>query len=95
MACFGKFDLLSTLASHHYSSASLLPMAGPKPAAKAAPSRSVQSITKSLWNSYEERTSTRLKFIDAYLLFIMLSGILQFVYCILVTDFPFNAFLAG
>lgn len=25
----------------------------------------------------------------------MLSGIVQFVYCILVSDFPYNAFLAG
>jgi len=25
----------------------------------------------------------------------MLSGVIQFIYCILVTNFPFNAFLAG
>jgi len=25
----------------------------------------------------------------------MLSGISQFIYCVLVTDYPFNAFLAG
>jgi len=25
----------------------------------------------------------------------MLSGILQFTYCVLVTNYPFNAFLAG
>jgi len=25
----------------------------------------------------------------------MLSGIAQFLYCVLVTDYPFNAFLAG
>ncbi|KAG2352404.1 DAD/Ost2, partial [Suillus spraguei] len=37
----------------------------------------------------------RLKFIDAFLCFIVLSGVLQFVYCVLVTNFPFNAFLAG
>jgi oligosaccharyltransferase complex subunit epsilon len=29
------------------------------------------------------------------LAFIVLSGVLQFVYCVLVTNYPFNAFLAG
>ena len=33
--------------------------------------------------------------IDAYLVAVMLSGILQFVYCILVGTYPYNAFLAG
>jgi oligosaccharyltransferase complex subunit epsilon len=49
----------------------------------------------SLWKAYNDNTSDRLKFIDAFLVFIMLSGVVQFVYCVLVTDFPFNAFLAG
>ena len=50
---------------------------------------------QSLWKSYNVETSPRLKLIDAFLVFIMLTGIAQFVYCILVTNFPFNAFLAG
>jgi oligosaccharyltransferase complex subunit epsilon len=40
-------------------------------------------------------TPTRLKLIDTYLVFVMLSGILQFVYCVLVGTYPYNAFLAG
>lgn len=48
-----------------------------------------------LWKSYIDDTPTKLKTIDAFLVFIMLSGIIQFVYCIAVTNFPFNAFLAG
>ena len=36
-----------------------------------------------------------MKIIDCFLAFLMLSGVMQFLYCILVTDFPFNAFLAG
>ena len=63
----------------------------PKTASSSAPSNSVQSLLK----SYNDTTSPRLKLIDAFLLFLMLSGIIQFVYCILVTNFPFNAFLAG
>lgn len=62
----------------------------PKPA-----QQKTQSPIQSLWKAYNEETSDRLKFIDSFLLFLMLSGIAQFVYCILVTNYPFNAFLAG
>jgi len=48
-----------------------------------------------LWKAYKDQTPDRLKFIDAFLAFILLSGVAQFLYLILVTDFPFNAFLAG
>ncbi|KAI6033944.1 DAD/Ost2 [Pisolithus microcarpus] len=48
-----------------------------------------------MWKSYIQHTSDRLKLIDAFLVFIMFSGIMQFAYCVLVTNFPFNAFLAG
>lgn len=67
------------------------------PASKTAPSATTASSSPllSLWNAYYESTSTRLKTIDAFLVFLMLSGIIQFLYCILVTNFPFNAFLAG
>ncbi|KAI0092545.1 DAD family-domain-containing protein [Irpex rosettiformis] len=50
---------------------------------------------QTLFKAYNETTSSRLKLVDAFLVFLMLSGISQFLYCILVTNFPFNAFLAG
>ncbi|GLB33465.1 putative essential subunit of the N-oligosaccharyl transferase (OST) complex [Lyophyllum shimeji] len=53
------------------------------------------NVVQTLWKAYSDQTSDRLKFIDAFLVFLMLSGIAQFLYCILVTDYPFNAFLAG
>ncbi|EIW82472.1 defender against death DAD protein [Coniophora puteana RWD-64-598 SS2] len=68
-------------------------MAGPKQAAKA--NSDVSGAVTTLWGSYLDQTPDRLKLIDAFLVFIMLSGIVQFVYCVLVTNFPFNAFLAG
>ena len=49
----------------------------------------------SLWRAYLDNTPSRLKLIDAFLVFIMLSGVTQFSYCVLVTNFPFNAFLSG
>ncbi|KAH7100609.1 defender against death DAD protein [Auriculariales sp. MPI-PUGE-AT-0066] len=50
---------------------------------------------QTLLRSYESTTPSRLKLIDAFLVFIMLSGIIQFTYCVLVGNYPFNAFLAG
>jgi oligosaccharyltransferase complex subunit epsilon len=39
--------------------------------------------------------SSRLKLIDSFMLFLMLTGVAQFLYCIGVTNFPFNAFIGG
>ncbi|KAF8911317.1 defender against cell death 1 [Mucidula mucida] len=65
-----------------------------KPAPKPAQAGTSNPVL-SLWKSYNEQTSDRLRFIDAFLVFLMLTGVVQFVYCVLVTNFPFNAFLAG
>ncbi|KAI0721965.1 defender against death DAD protein [Cerioporus squamosus] len=70
-------------------------MAATKTAPPAKTAGSSQSPILSLWKAYYDTTSTRLKTIDAFLVFLMLSGIIQFLYCILVSNFPFNAFLAG
>ena len=77
-------------------------MAGPKATAlntpKAVPASGLSTLTPSLdslWKSYDDTTHPRLKLIDALLVFLMLSGIVQFLYCILVTNYPFNAFLSG
>lgn len=56
---------------------------------------SSQNPVVSLWKAYNQQTPDRLKFIDAFLFFLMLSGIIQFAYCVLVTNYPYNAFLAG
>merc|ERR1712029_1214556 len=51
-------------------------------------------VTKFL-NEYSINTPTKLKIIDAYLTYVFLTGVIQFVYCCLVGTFPFNAFLSG
>ncbi|KZT26908.1 defender against death DAD protein [Neolentinus lepideus HHB14362 ss-1] len=73
-------------------------MAGPKAstaASKPASSAVDPNAIHSLWKAYNDTTPSRLKLIDSFLVFLMLSGIAQFLYCILITNFPFNAFLAG
>ncbi|KAJ1992832.1 oligosaccharyltransferase complex subunit epsilon [Dimargaris cristalligena] len=51
----------------------------------------VQQFQKSYWT----QTPLQLKLIDAYLVAIMLQGVLQFIYCLAISSFPYNAFLAG
>ncbi|KAI5982279.1 DAD/Ost2 [Pisolithus marmoratus] len=64
-------------------------------ASKTAVASETSAALSAMWKSYSQNTSDRLQLIDAFLVSIMLSGIVQFVYCVLVTSFPFNAFLAG
>lgn len=55
----------------------------------------VSGVVQSLWTDYLGNTPVNLKIIDAYLFYILLTGVVQFVYCCLVGTFPFNAFLSG
>ncbi|CCF49411.1 hypothetical protein NDA18_004716 [Ustilago nuda] len=63
--------------------------------ASSSTSTSPSSPLSTLYNSYVENSPKRLKVVDAFLVFLMLSGIIQFVYCALITNFPFNSFIAG
>ncbi|KAJ2608111.1 Dolichyl-diphosphooligosaccharide-protein glycosyltransferase subunit dad1 [Coemansia sp. RSA 1365] len=51
-------------------------------------------LTK-LARDYAATTPQRLKVIDTYMAFCVAVGLIQFVYCVLVGTFPYNAFLAG
>jgi len=57
--------------------------------------KNVVSVVTNLYSEYKSSTPTKLKLVDAYMFGILLTGIMQFVYCCLVGTFPFNAFLAG
>jgi oligosaccharyltransferase complex subunit epsilon len=55
----------------------------------------VIEVVSKFYEKYSVSTPKRLKIIDAYLFYILLTGIIQFAYCLLVGTFPFNSFLAG
>ncbi len=59
------------------------------------PAPSVFAVLGNFYSDYLTTTPKKLKLVDAYMLCIMLTGIVQFVYCCLVGTFPFNAFLSG
>jgi oligosaccharyltransferase complex subunit epsilon len=55
----------------------------------------VAGILRKLNDEYQISTPKKLKLIDAYLVYVLLTGIIQFAYCLLVGTFPFNSFLSG
>lgn len=58
-------------------------------------SRSTGFILQDVWNAYNEAVPKPLKKIDAFLAYVLVMGIVQFVYGLTVGTFPFNSFLAG
>lgn len=55
----------------------------------------VVSAVNTSYNDYLRSLTPRLKLIDTFLAFLVALGGLQFVYVILIGNFPFNAFLGG
>ncbi|KAF8934764.1 Dolichyl-diphosphooligosaccharide-protein glycosyltransferase subunit dad1 [Podila verticillata] len=55
----------------------------------------IKSASNHLVASYVKETPKSLKLIDAYMVYILLTGIIQFVYVSIAGTFPNNAFLAG
>ncbi|KAF9198364.1 Dolichyl-diphosphooligosaccharide-protein glycosyltransferase subunit dad1 [Haplosporangium sp. Z 27] len=55
----------------------------------------VQSAVSTLLTSYFKETPRSLKLIDSYMVYVLLTGIIQFVYVCIAGTFPNNAFLAG
>ena len=51
--------------------------------------------SKDLWVAYSQSTPNSLKIIDAFLIFLMYVGAVQFVYACLTGGYPFNSFLSG
>nr|CAG4646732.1 EOG090X0KAT [Macrothrix elegans] len=56
---------------------------------------SISNVLAKFLEDYLKTTPAKLKLIDAYLLYILLTGVVQFLYCCLVGTFPFNSFLSG
>ena len=56
---------------------------------------SLRTIVSKFYDEYMSGTPSKLKIIDAYLTYVLLTGVVQFAYCGLVGTFPFNSFLSG
>ncbi|TVY43523.1 Dolichyl-diphosphooligosaccharide--protein glycosyltransferase subunit, partial [Lachnellula occidentalis] len=67
----------------------------PIPSSKKAGNQSPQEIALGIWESYLDNTPQRTKLIDIFMSFLVVVGVLQFVYCVIAGNYPFNAFLSG
>ncbi|KAJ5142790.1 uncharacterized protein N7515_001577 [Penicillium bovifimosum] len=56
---------------------------------------SVAEIAQHVWQQYASTTPQRTLLLDAFMVFLVLVGGLQFLYCVLAGNYPFNAFLSG
>ncbi|PKY04308.1 defender against death DAD protein [Aspergillus campestris IBT 28561] len=52
-------------------------------------------IAQHVWQQYLTSTPQRTKMLDAFMGFLALIGAVQFLYCVLAGNYPFNAFLSG
>ncbi|TVY45268.1 Dolichyl-diphosphooligosaccharide--protein glycosyltransferase subunit, partial [Lachnellula subtilissima] len=62
---------------------------------KKAGNQSPQEIALGIWENYLDKTPQRTKLIDVFMSFLVVVGVLQFVYCVIAGNYPFNAFLSG
>ncbi|KAJ5758013.1 uncharacterized protein N7511_006707 [Penicillium nucicola] len=56
---------------------------------------SAAEIAQHVWQQYATTTPQRTLLLDAFMVFLVLVGGLQFLYCVLAGNYPFNAFLSG
>jgi oligosaccharyltransferase complex subunit epsilon len=52
-------------------------------------------IITTFWTDYQKKTPLKLKLIDLSLVYVFITGVIQFIYCGLFGSFPFNSFLSG
>ncbi|CAB0040684.1 unnamed protein product [Trichogramma brassicae] len=52
-------------------------------------------VISKIWQDYKKITERKTMIIDAYLLYVLITGIIQFIYCCSVGTYPFNSFLSG
>ncbi|KAF3927381.1 hypothetical protein ABW21_db0204701 [Orbilia brochopaga] len=74
-----------------------IPAAPAAPAGAPALSSKASSIdvANAVWARYQSDTPQRTKLIDVFMVFLVAVGVVQFAYCVLAGNYPFNAFLAG
>ncbi|ATZ45804.1 Bcost2 [Botrytis cinerea B05.10] len=65
------------------------------PSKSSSQYQSPQQVAIGIWQNYLNKTPQRTKLIDVFMSFLVVVGVLQFVYCILAGNYPFNAFLSG
>ncbi|KAG5983712.1 hypothetical protein E4U55_007393 [Claviceps digitariae] len=94
------------IAAHESTSAATTPSklsSSPFPSSSSTSTSSLSKSNRANWDQvlmniyqhYTKETPQRTKLIDVFLFFLVVVGGLQFLYCVLAGNYPFNAFLSG
>ncbi|KAI1356641.1 defender against death DAD protein [Xylaria sp. FL0043] len=75
--------------------ASSTPTSSSISASTSSSSSQIDKIALNILQHYQKTTPQRTKLIDAFMAFLVIVGGLQFAYCVLAGNYPFNAFLSG
>ncbi|KAK4132472.1 defender against death DAD protein [Trichocladium antarcticum] len=70
------------------------PSPAPKPSRGEGP-QTLDTMIRNVAAHYTKTTPARTKLLDAFMAFLVAVGALQFVYCVVAGNYPFNAFLSG
>ncbi|KAF2099647.1 defender against death DAD protein [Rhizodiscina lignyota] len=97
-----KHDTAATISPTAAAPSQSVPSAAGQPTRKTSTSGASSKnsndpvqILQGIWDNYMEKTPQRTKLIDVFMAFLVVVGALQFVYCVIAGNYPFNAFLAG
>ncbi|MDI1488289.1 MAG: oligosaccharyltransferase complex subunit epsilon [Ramalina farinacea] len=66
-----------------------------QPPSKSSSATTTRDVLHDLWSRYTATTPQRTKLLDTFMAFLVVVGALQFVYCVVAGNYPFNAFLSG
>ncbi|KAI1499136.1 defender against death DAD protein [Biscogniauxia marginata] len=58
-------------------------------------SQQIDKVALNIVQHYQKQTPQRTKLLDLFMAFLVVVGGLQFAYCVLAGNYPFNAFLSG
>ncbi|KAH7408254.1 DAD family-domain-containing protein [Phaeosphaeria sp. MPI-PUGE-AT-0046c] len=72
-----------------------VPSSTPARSSKPSSNADAQDILQGIYSKYVSKTPQRVKLLDAFMAFLIVVGALQFLYVVVVGNFPFNAFLSG
>ncbi|OJD32841.1 dad family protein [Diplodia corticola] len=86
---------VSSAASHTTKSSTATSATGSVGSSSKVNSNDAQAIVNSVWRNYVNKTDQRTKILDTFMVFLVVVGALQFLYCVVGGNFPFNAFLSG
>jgi hypothetical protein len=69
------------------------PPSRPSSSSSVRSTQDAQQIVIGVWNNYVDKTPQRVKLLDAFMVFLMTVGLIQFVYCVVAGNYVRDSIL--